>query len=160
MASYNPIWTPVDSESKLGIDGDPVVDLTLYHSITALKRILRYVCGTLDFGIQLYASSTGSLVAYSDADWAGCPSTRRSTSGYVCSWGINFSHGLLSGNTLSRSSVEAEYRGVANIVAETSWLRIFFYADIFTNGLPSALFEEFRTSLRVRSSLAQTAGEC
>ncbi|GJX17799.1 ribonuclease H-like domain-containing protein [Tanacetum coccineum] len=34
MASYNPIWTPVDSESKLGIDGDPVIDLTLYHSIT------------------------------------------------------------------------------------------------------------------------------
>ncbi|GKG06146.1 ribonuclease H-like domain-containing protein, partial [Tanacetum coccineum] len=31
------------------------------------------------------------------------------------------------------------------------------YADIFTKGLPSALFEEFRTSLSVRSSLAQTA---
>ncbi|GKB73849.1 ribonuclease H-like domain-containing protein, partial [Tanacetum coccineum] len=38
----------------------------------ALKRILRYVRGTLDFGLQLYASSTRSLVAYSDADWAGC----------------------------------------------------------------------------------------
>ncbi|GJU07908.1 ribonuclease H-like domain-containing protein [Tanacetum coccineum] len=34
------------------------------------------------------------------------------------------------------------------------------YVDIFTKGLPSALFEELRTSLSVRCPLAQTAGEC
>ena len=49
---------------------------------TALKRILRYVRGTLDHGLQLYASPSRGLVAYSDVDWAGCPTTRRSTSGY------------------------------------------------------------------------------
>ncbi|GJQ98919.1 ribonuclease H-like domain-containing protein [Tanacetum coccineum] len=38
----------------------------------ALKRILRYVHGTLTSGLQLYSSTTSSLVAYSDADWAGC----------------------------------------------------------------------------------------
>ncbi|XP_071727751.1 uncharacterized mitochondrial protein AtMg00810-like [Rutidosis leptorrhynchoides] len=43
-----------------------------------LKRIIRYVQGTPDLGLQLYASSPTSLVAYSDADWAGCPTTRRS----------------------------------------------------------------------------------
>ncbi|GJX44712.1 ribonuclease H-like domain-containing protein [Tanacetum coccineum] len=48
----------------------------------ALKRIMRYVQGTLELGLQLYASATTSLVGYTDADWAGCPSTRRSTSGY------------------------------------------------------------------------------
>ncbi|GJX83735.1 ribonuclease H-like domain-containing protein [Tanacetum coccineum] len=92
--------------------------------LTALKRILRYVCGTLDYGLQLYSSSTSSLVAYSDVDWAGCPTSRRSTSGYCVFLGNN----LLSWSskrqyTLSRSSAEAEYRGVANAVAETSWLR-------------------------------------
>nr|GEY92137.1 ribonuclease H-like domain-containing protein [Tanacetum cinerariifolium] len=46
----------------------------------ALKRILRYVRGTVDFGLQLYAFATTSLVGYTDADWAGYPSTRRSTS--------------------------------------------------------------------------------
>nr|GEX48371.1 ribonuclease H-like domain-containing protein [Tanacetum cinerariifolium] len=45
----------------------------------ALKRILLYVCGTLDYGLQLFSSFTTDLVAYSDADWAGCPTTRRST---------------------------------------------------------------------------------
>ncbi|GJS40205.1 ribonuclease H-like domain-containing protein [Tanacetum coccineum] len=44
---------------------------------SALKRILRYVRGTLDYGLQLFSSSTIDLVAYSDADSAGCPTTRR-----------------------------------------------------------------------------------
>ncbi|GKA40522.1 ribonuclease H-like domain-containing protein [Tanacetum coccineum] len=117
--------------------------------LAALKRVLRYVRGTLNFRLQLYASPTTSLVA---------------------------------GNT--RFLVpEAEYRGVANVVAETAWLRSLLrelhtpllyatlvrvlhvssryqYADIFIKGLPSVLFEEFRTSLSVRSSPTQTAGEC
>ncbi|GJT65598.1 retrovirus-related pol polyprotein from transposon TNT 1-94 [Tanacetum coccineum] len=177
---------------------------------TALKRILRYVRGTIDHGLQLYVSSTSQLTAYTDADWAGCPVTRRSTSGYCVFLGDN----LLSWSakrqvTLSRSSAEAEYRGVANVVAETAWIRNlllelhtplftatlvycdnvsavylstnpvqhrrykhikiyihfvreyvasgqvrvlhvpsrFQYADIFTKGLPTALFLEFRSSL-------------
>ncbi|XP_071738807.1 uncharacterized mitochondrial protein AtMg00810-like [Rutidosis leptorrhynchoides] len=42
----------------------------------ALRRVIRYIQGTTDCGLQLYSSSTTSLVAYSDADWAGCPTTR------------------------------------------------------------------------------------
>ncbi|GKE75655.1 ribonuclease H-like domain-containing protein [Tanacetum coccineum] len=92
--------------------------------LAALKRVLRYVRDTLDFGPQLYAFITGSLVAYTDTDWAGCHTTRRSTSGYcvflkdnLLSWSAKRQH------TLSRSSAEAEYKGVANVVAETAWLR-------------------------------------
>ncbi|GKA86984.1 ribonuclease H-like domain-containing protein [Tanacetum coccineum] len=157
MVNCNPSRTPIDTESKLGDNGDPVSDPTLYWSLvgslqyltftlldisyavqqvclhthdprkphfSALKRILRYVQGTLDYGLQLFSSSTTDLVAYSDADWAGCPSTRRSTSGYY----VFLSNNLLSWSskhqpTLSRSSAEAEYRGVANVVAETCCLR-------------------------------------
>ncbi|XP_071699077.1 uncharacterized mitochondrial protein AtMg00810-like [Rutidosis leptorrhynchoides] len=91
---------------------------------SALKRILRYIQGTLDLRLQLFTSSTTYLTAYSDADWAGCPNTLRSTSGYCVFLGNN----LLSWSskrqlTPSRSSAEAEYRGVANAVAETCWLR-------------------------------------
>ncbi|GKF65739.1 ribonuclease H-like domain-containing protein, partial [Tanacetum coccineum] len=50
--------------------------------LSALKRILRYVHGTMNYGLQLFSSSTTYLVAYSDADLAGCPTTQRSTSGY------------------------------------------------------------------------------
>lgn len=48
----------------------------------ALKRIIRYLQGTLQFGLHIYKSSISSLVSCTDADWGGCPDTRRSTSGY------------------------------------------------------------------------------
>ncbi|GKF55727.1 ribonuclease H-like domain-containing protein [Tanacetum coccineum] len=201
MVNFNHNRTPIDTESKLGNDDDPVSALTLYRSLvgslqyltftlpdisyavqqvclymhdpwkphfSALKRIFRYVQGTLDYGLHLFASSTTSMVAYSDADRAGCPTTRRSTSSYCVFLGNNLlSWSSKRQQTLSRSSAEAEYHSVA----QTCWLRnllrelhtplssatlvycdnvhVFHvlsryqYADIFTKGLPSALFEEF-----------------
>ncbi|GKE64716.1 ribonuclease H-like domain-containing protein, partial [Tanacetum coccineum] len=102
--------------------------ISMEPHLAALKWVLRYVCGTLDFRLQLYASPTSSLVAYSDADWAGCLTTRQSTSGYYVFFGDNLlSWSLKRQHTLSRSSVEAEYHGVANVVAETAWLRNLLY---------------------------------
>ncbi|GJS68655.1 ribonuclease H-like domain-containing protein [Tanacetum coccineum] len=88
-----------------------------------LQLILRNFFCTFGLCIALFSSSTTDLVAYSDADWAGCLTTRRSTSCYCVFLGNN----LLSWSakcqpTLSRSSAEAEYRGAANVVAETCWL--------------------------------------
>nr|GFA16368.1 ribonuclease H-like domain-containing protein [Tanacetum cinerariifolium] len=181
MVNCNPLRTPVDTDSKLGPEGIAFQDPTLYRSLArglqyltftrpdlsyavqqiclymhdprephfaALKRILRYVRGTVDFGLQLYAFATTSLVG-----------------------------------------VEAKYRGVANVVAETAWLRNLLrelhsplsitsllycdntghirvlhvpsryqYTDIFTKGLPTALLEDFHSSLSVRLPPAQTTG--
>ncbi|XP_039855232.1 uncharacterized mitochondrial protein AtMg00810-like [Panicum virgatum] len=92
--------------------------------LAALKRILRYVRGTLHMGLLLQPSWGSDLTVYSDADWAGCPDTRCSTSGYavflgdnLVSWSSNWQ------NTVSRSSAEAKYREVANGMAEATWLR-------------------------------------
>ncbi|GJY90155.1 ribonuclease H-like domain-containing protein [Tanacetum coccineum] len=61
------------------------------------------------------------LIAYFDADWAGCPATCRSTSGYCVFLGDNLlTWSSKRKDTLSHSSAEAEYRGVANAIAETS----------------------------------------
>ena len=92
--------------------------------VAALKRILCYVRGTLHLGLLLRPSTSADLVVYTDADWAGCPDTRKSTSGYALFLGDNLiSWSSKRQNTVSRSSAEAEYRAVANGVAETSWLR-------------------------------------
>ncbi|XP_066375187.1 uncharacterized mitochondrial protein AtMg00810-like [Miscanthus floridulus] len=89
-----------------------------------VKRILRYIRGTTELGLHLRRSSQSDLVAYSDADWAGCPDTRRSTSGYCVFMGDSLiSWSSKRQTTVSRSSAEAEYRGVANAVAECTWIR-------------------------------------
>ncbi|XP_021762987.1 uncharacterized protein LOC110727713 [Chenopodium quinoa] len=89
-----------------------------------VRRILRYLQGTLSHGLHLYASPTSSLISYSDADWGGCPDTRRSTSGYCVFLGDNLiSWSAKRQPIISKSSAEAEYRGVANVVAESCWLR-------------------------------------
>jgi hypothetical protein len=91
--------------------------------LMAMKRILRYLQETPDYGLLLRCSSSFDLVVYTDADWGGCPDTRRSTSGYAVFLGDN----LVSWSTkrqtvVSRSSAEAEYRAIANGVAEATWL--------------------------------------
>jgi hypothetical protein len=91
--------------------------------LAAMKRILRYIHGTLELGFHLHRTSPVDLTMYYDADWAGCPKTRRSTSGY----GVFLGDNLVSWSskcqaTISRSSAEAEYRAVANGVAEACWL--------------------------------------
>ena len=89
--------------------------------LAALKRLLRYVRGTVGFGLVLHRSPTSELVVYTDADWAGCPDTRRSTSGYAVFLGGNLvSWSSKRQPVVSRSSAEAEYHAVANGVAEAS----------------------------------------
>lgn len=85
---------------------------------TLVKRILWYVRGMAHKGLHLRRSSSPTIIAYSDADWEGCPDTRCSTSG-LC---VFFGDSLVSWSSkrqavVSRSSAEAEYRGVANAAA-------------------------------------------
>nr|GEX25899.1 ribonuclease H-like domain-containing protein [Tanacetum cinerariifolium] len=120
MSNYNATRTPVDTKSKLGSDGDPIClhmhDPREPH-LASLKWVLCHVRDTLDFKLQLYASPTSSLVAYTNVDWAGCPTTRGSTLGYCVFFGDNlFSWSSKRQHELSHSSAKAEYRGVANLV--------------------------------------------
>jgi hypothetical protein len=183
----------------------------------AMKRILRYLQGTLDLGLHLHRTTPADLLVYTDTDWAGCPDTRKSTSGYDVFLGDNLiSWSSKRQPTVSRSSAEAEYRAVANGVVEACWLRQLLhelhhplrhssvvycdnvsavylssnpvqhqrtkhveidlhlirervalgevrvlhvpttsqYADVFTKGLPTSVFTEFRSSLNVRGALS------
>ncbi|GKD84670.1 ribonuclease H-like domain-containing protein [Tanacetum coccineum] len=115
MLNCNPCRTPINTEKKLGPEGSPDTDPTLYQSLfgllqyltftrldlsyavqqlclymhdprephlNAMKHVLCYLRGTTNLGLQLFWSTTSQLIAYSDTDWAGCPATRQSTSGY------------------------------------------------------------------------------
>ncbi|KAJ9552360.1 hypothetical protein OSB04_016405 [Centaurea solstitialis] len=89
----------------------------------AVKRILRYVKGTLSFGLTFKRSPNISVVAYSDADWARCIETRRSTYGYsIFLGGTIVSWSAKKQPTVSRSSCESEYRALANTASEVVWI--------------------------------------
>lgn len=186
-----------------------------------LKRVLLYIKGTPSIGIRLTAMTSPSLTAYSDANWAGCPDTRRSTSGFCIFLGDTLiSWSSKRQTTVSRLSAKAEYRGVTNTVAECSrirsliselgsplnaatvafrnnvstiymsqnlmhhkrtkhieldihfvWEKVSFsevrvlhvpssrlFADMFTKGLPSVLFMEFRDNLCASCTDVETVG--
>ncbi|CAL9021646.1 unnamed protein product, partial [Prunus brigantina] len=92
--------------------------------LVAAKRILRYIKGTIDLGLSFTPQPAAArLSAYSDADWAGCPDSRRSTIGYVITLGTNLiSWCSKKQPTVSRSSTESEYRALSHACAETNWL--------------------------------------
>jgi len=95
--------------------------------MNALKRILRYLKGIIEFGLHLYKSTITTLLSYTDANSGGCSDTRRSTSGYCVFIGDNLiSWSSKRQPTLSCSSVEAEYRGVDNVVSESCCIRNLF----------------------------------
>ncbi|GKC29603.1 ribonuclease H-like domain-containing protein [Tanacetum coccineum] len=122
--------TPVDTKKKLGPKGSPVADPSHYRSLARSLQYLTFTRPDLSYAVQqlclymhdprephLHAMNRVLLYLW---DWAACPDTRRSTFGYCVFLGDKSSKHQ---ETLSRSSVEAEYRGVANAIAETSWIR-------------------------------------
>uniref|UniRef100_A0A2N9GGA2 Reverse transcriptase Ty1/copia-type domain-containing protein n=1 Tax=Fagus sylvatica TaxID=28930 RepID=A0A2N9GGA2_FAGSY len=98
MTNCKPSSTPYSSTSRLTKDqGTPLVDPTSFRS----------------------------LIAYADADWAGDPIDRRSTSGYVVFLGSTPITWVSKKQcTVSRSSTEAEYWSLASATAEVFWIRM------------------------------------
>nr|XP_023891192.1 uncharacterized protein LOC112003238 [Quercus suber] len=106
--------------------------------LTAAKRILRYINGTLNFGILLQPGPI-SLSAFSDSDWAGDPFDRRSITGFIAYLGYNpITWSAKKQDTVSRSSTESEYRALASTAVEVCWLRqVFKDLGIFLHNAPN-----------------------
>lgn len=121
----------------------PVHLLSQYmHSPTSVhmqsaKRLLRYLLHSPAQGILLASSSAAHLIAYCDSDWASCPTTRRSTTGYCVLLGSSpISWKAKKQAVVSRSSAEAEYRAMALTSCEITWLSALF-KDIGLKNLPA-----------------------
>ncbi|RVW73678.1 Retrovirus-related Pol polyprotein from transposon RE2 [Vitis vinifera] len=90
----------------------------------AALRVIRYLKGTPGQGILLRADSDLSLQGWCDSDWAACPVTRRSLSGWLVFLGQSpISWKTKKQHTVSRSSAEAEYRAMEAVTCELKWLK-------------------------------------
>ena len=92
----------------------------------AAKRILRYVQGTITFGIHYAAGTALNLLGFTDSDWVGDSIDRKSTSGYSLSLGSGpICWSSKKQAAIALSSAEAEYKGVVNITIQALWLQNF-----------------------------------
>jgi hypothetical protein len=87
--------------------------------LQAVKRIYRYVKGTIEHGLSFHSSVDYTLSAFFDSDWAESPDDRCFTTGACIFLGPNLlTWTAKKQSTVSWSSVEAEYRALAMTVAE------------------------------------------
>jgi len=92
--------------------------------LVVVRRIIRYLKGTSHWGLFFLTRTSLTLVGYSDADWASCPNTRKSVTG----WCMFLSSTLISWKSkkqarVSKSSTESEYRAMSLACSEIIWLR-------------------------------------
>ncbi|KAL0847150.1 hypothetical protein Bca101_020396 [Brassica carinata] len=92
--------------------------------MNAVKRVIKYVKGTLDLGLHYSFETNVNLAGYCDADWAGCVDDRRSTSGGCFFLGNNMiSWHSKKQNCVSLSTAEAEYISLGSCCTQLLWMR-------------------------------------
>lgn len=116
----------------------------------AVKRIFRYLRGTTNYGIMYSKSAGGECLGYSDSDWAGDKTDRKSTSGYCFKLGKD--NGIISWRTNKQSCValstaEAEYVALANTAQESVWLRHLLSDLNVSTRKPLTIFEDNQSAI-------------
>ncbi|KAM1431893.1 hypothetical protein FF1_014094 [Malus domestica] len=88
------------------------------------KRVLRYVQGTLDYGIKYEMGKSTILIRFCDSDWGGSEDDSKSTSGYAFTFGSGvFSWAFVKQHSVTLSTAEAEYVSASEATAQATWLR-------------------------------------
>lgn len=121
--------------------------------LLAVKQIIRYLLGTPKHGLFFPADSSVQLQAYSDADWAGCPDTRKSTIGWCMFLGnAPISWKCKKQDLVSKSSTEAEYRAMSVTCSEIIWLRGLLIELGFSQAQPTPLHADNTSAMQIAAN--------
>ena len=117
---------------------------------SAALRTVHYLKGSPGQGSLLSGACDLHLTGWCDSDWASCPMTRRSITG----WLIFLGHSPISWktkkqHTVSRSSAEAEYRSMATTTAELTWLKALLMSLGIAHPRDMTLFCDSQSSLHI-----------
>ncbi|KAJ1685788.1 hypothetical protein LUZ63_017178 [Rhynchospora breviuscula] len=119
----------------------------------AAIRVMHYLKGNPGQGILLRADSDLTLYGYCDSDWATCPLTRRSLTGYFVMLGTSpISWKTKKQHTVSRSSAEAEYRSMATTACELTWLKTLLQSLGVSHTQPMKLMCDSQAALHIAAN--------
>lgn len=119
----------------------------------AALRVVRYLKENPGQGLFMRADCDLNLYGYCDSDWASCPLTRRSLSGYFILLGNSpISWKTKKQPTVSRSSAEAEYRSMATTVCELKWLKCLLSDLGFNHSQPMHLYCDSQAALHIAAN--------
>ncbi|XP_017187720.1 uncharacterized mitochondrial protein AtMg00810-like [Malus domestica] len=91
----------------------------IVEHLNIIKRIIRYLNGSINRGILMHNNHSTKIHAYTDADWAGSAIDGKSTTGYCTFVGGNIvTWKSKKQQVITRSSAEAEYRATAATACE------------------------------------------
>ena len=132
---YAQVCTRPDIAFVVGLLGRYLSNPGLDHW-KAAKRVMRYLQRTKDFMLTYRKSDSVEIIGYSDSDFAGCPDSRRSTSGYVF---------VLAGGAISWKSVKQTLVATSTMAAE--------FMACFEASIHGIWLRNFVTGLRVVSGI-------
>lgn len=118
----------------------------------ALKRVLRYIKGTVDFSLIFTRDVTSHHIeGFADSDWAGDGVDRKSTTGYIFKvFGCTVSWASRKQATVALSSTEAEYIALSQAVSEACWLRyLVFDLKVVDQYICVKIFEDNQSTIKV-----------
>ena len=124
--------------------------------MNAVIRILRYLKSAPGKGLVFRKYGNLKTTGYTDADWAGNITDRRSTSGYFTFVGGNLvTWRSKKQNVVARSNAEAEYRGMAQAVCELLWLRNLLKNLGYNQEQPMPLYCDNTTTIEIAHNPVQ-----
>ncbi|CAM8980748.1 unnamed protein product [Rhodiola kirilowii] len=119
----------------------------------AAIRVLHYLKGHPGQGLHLSSNSSLQLHAYCDSDWASCPLTRRSLTGFFITLGQSpISWKTKKQVTISRSSAEAEYRAMASTCCELIWLKSLLKSLGVAHSAPMSLYCDSQAAMHIAAN--------
>ncbi|XP_019058846.1 PREDICTED: uncharacterized protein LOC109116952 [Tarenaya hassleriana] len=121
--------------------------------LQAAYRVLRYLKTDPGQGLLYSSSSDTNLRGYSDADWASCPDSRRSVTGFCIFLGNSLvSWKSKKQQTISRSSAESEYRAMAQTTCELVWIDTLLHELRIISSRPIPLFWENQSAVHISNN--------
>ena len=92
--------------------------------LNAVKRIIKYVGGTCDYGLFYCKEFNLSLTGFSDSEWAGNADDKKSTTGGCFYVGANLVVWMSKKqNSVSLSTAEAEYIAAGSCCSQLLWMK-------------------------------------